>query len=279
MLAGKIDALQRVPIQIADWPAVCMNLREWNAQHWLKGSPWDSSPREVVEQSIFRRFVGAGDVVYDVGANIGLHTALLSRLVGPTGHVYAFEPNPGVLPGLQATIAAIDNVTLFPVALSQSVGEVTLFVPDEDHSCASFANWTDDRNFRVEPVRCEQVPLDLLRQAEQMPQPTFIKCDVEGAELEVFQGAAATLDRVEAPWILFEANIHTARGFNRDLSAAKDFLEGLSKPHYCFFEVDAQGNIARILSLSTNHSNVLAVPHIDAGKVPQSLPIPNHQNH
>jgi FkbM family methyltransferase len=252
-----------------------MDLRDWNAQHWLMGSPWSASPREIVEQAIFGRFVKEGDVVYDVGANVGLHTVLLSKLVGRSGHVYAFEPNPRLLPGLRSTIASVDNITLFAVALSQTTGEITLFVPEEDHSRSSLSNWTRAGRFHVEPVACEQVPLDRLRAAEHIPPPAFIKCDVEGAELDVFQGAANTLNIVQAPWILFEANIDAVRGFDRELSAAKDFLEGLEKPRYCFFYVDETGNITTMDVLDKGHANILAVPHIDAGGLPEAIPIPD----
>jgi FkbM family methyltransferase len=58
---------------------------------------------------------------------------------------------------------------------------------------------------------CEERRLDDLTTANCIPRPDFIKCDVEGAELKVFQGASKTLDCVDAPIILFEANVHTAR--------------------------------------------------------------------
>src|SRR5438105_15799803 len=43
-------------------------------------------------QAVYDCFVRKGDVVYDLGANTGLHSLLFSRLVGQTGSVYAFQP-------------------------------------------------------------------------------------------------------------------------------------------------------------------------------------------
>src|SRR5262249_44673237 len=43
-------------------------------------------------QATYARIIAKGQVVYDLGANVGLHSMLFSMLVGPEGHVYAFEP-------------------------------------------------------------------------------------------------------------------------------------------------------------------------------------------
>ena len=135
LLARRIKSLQTVPIQISDLPPVYMDLRNWDAHDWLSGSPWTVSPQEEEEQWILQRFVLPGDVVYDIGANIGMHTALFSSLVGSAGHVYAFEPNPNLQPGLLRTIGGMKNGTFFPVALSDQAGQAQLFVTEEDHSC------------------------------------------------------------------------------------------------------------------------------------------------
>jgi hypothetical protein len=49
---------------------------------------------ELNKQHALQRFVRDGMIVYDVGAQAGFYTLMFSRLVGPTGHVYAFEPCP-----------------------------------------------------------------------------------------------------------------------------------------------------------------------------------------
>ena len=96
----------------------------------------------------------------DIGANIGLHTALLSRLVGPHGAVHVFEPNAALLPGLRRTVRAIPNATLYPYALSDEKGPSTLFV-SPDHLKTSLANWTNPTSDGVaQAASCERRRLD-----------------------------------------------------------------------------------------------------------------------
>ncbi|HVQ36019.1 MAG TPA: FkbM family methyltransferase, partial [Pyrinomonadaceae bacterium] len=114
MLARRFKSLQAVSIKIADWPPVYMDMRQQNAHEWFVGTPFESSPHEVNEQAVMRRFVNAGDTVFDIGANLGLHTMLLAQLVGPQGKVIAFEPNSELLPMLERTLNGLSNTKLYP---------------------------------------------------------------------------------------------------------------------------------------------------------------------
>ena len=258
LLAGRVKSLQAVPIRIADLPPLYVDLRQGRAHDLLKGSPYDASPWEVDEQTAMRRFVREGDVVYDIGANMGLHTILLSRLVGSAGRVCAFEPNAELLPALSRTVEGLDNAALYPYALSDKVATSVLFIPD-DPMKASLADWTGACD--VHQVTCEQRRLDDLVEGRVVPLPDFIKCDVEGAELMVFEGGRRTLDRVDAPIILFEANAWTARGFGLTTMSAMRFLASLEAPRYAFFSLQEDGVLTRIQTITKDHANILAVPN------------------
>ncbi len=69
------------------------------------------------------RVVMNGDVAFDIGANIGLHTVLLSQLVGQSGKVCVFEPNLELLPTLGRTVGGLGNATFFGCALSDKAAE------------------------------------------------------------------------------------------------------------------------------------------------------------
>lgn len=122
------------------------------------------------------------------------------------------------------------------------------------------ADWTGGEYDDVHRVKCVTRPLDHLIAAGEAPRPDFVKCDVEGAELKVLAGARATLDREDAPTILFEANVHTARGFGLTVSSARDFLAALARAQYRFFEVGRAGALTPSVDLHPVHSNLLAVP-------------------
>jgi FkbM family methyltransferase len=129
--------------------------------------------------------VHTGDVVFDVGANAGYFTLLGSRLVGPAGRVVAFEPLPRALELLRRHVAlnALENVQIVDAAVSDRDGEA-LFRDDS----FTMGRLTDDGDIRV-----RLVALDPLCAAGELPLPDVLKIDVEGAELDVLEGARGLL--------------------------------------------------------------------------------------
>jgi FkbM family methyltransferase len=266
-LARHLRSLQAVPIVFRDREPVFVDLRFEGTHEWLAGSPWSTSPLETGEQRLLSRVTRSGDVVFDIGANIGLHTALLSRLVGPAGRVYAFEPNPLLASGLERTVAGLSNARLYGLALSDEEADAVLYIP-ADHTMASLADWTRGRSpSGSQQVHCPQTTLDALVARDRLPAPDVVKCDVEGAELSVFKGAYHTVNRVDAPLILFEANVHNARGFNLPVVAAKNYLQSLPLPNFDFFEVHDGGALRPAERTEFEHANILAVPESRRARV------------
>jgi FkbM family methyltransferase len=216
----------------------------------------------VAEQEVMRRIVREGDVVYDVGANIGMHLSLLSRLVGPAGQAHAFEPNPELHALLALTVAQLSNATLHRCGLGERSEVAKLFIP-RDPSMASLRDWTAGR--QGEPphsaqLSCAIEPMDALRELHGLPRPDFIKCDVEGAELQVFRGGAQTLGDAVAPVVLFEANAHTAQGFGLTVDSARAYLAELSMAGYRFFVIEEAGRLRRVDRCTEVHASIVAVP-------------------
>ncbi len=265
LLAGAMPPLRHVAVQIRGYD-VYVDLRHTSSQGLLAGSPWDAAPIESGEQLVMARFVDRGNRVFDIGANIGLHTVLFATLVGPQGLVFAFEPNPMLLPCLSRTIAAMPNARLLPFALSSTIGSADFYVP-RDHTLGSLADWTRGRiRKRANSFVCDQQTIDDLVARQVIPVPDFIKCDVEGAELKVFVGARQTLDHEDAPIVLFESNIYTSAGFGIDKNAARDFLGSLARARYRFFCANPIGQLADC-PLETEHINFFAVPRSKLFKV------------
>jgi FkbM family methyltransferase len=135
-----------------------------------------------------------GMTFYDLGANIGFFSLMAARLVGPEGHVFAFEPDPSIFLRLRQNLAK--NDFRLAVVEEKAVWCESASVP---FACADVTQ-SADRGLgyvSTDPVESSNVihvqSVSLDDYCISHPAPDFIKCDVEGAEYEVFQGAARTL--------------------------------------------------------------------------------------
>jgi FkbM family methyltransferase len=151
-----------------------------------------------------KALISAGDSVADIGANVGVYTKELSSLVGPTGHVYSFEPILETFEILATVInkARLSNVSSFNAALSSQLAEHEMVIPDlggfTGYYWAHFARTGDVG--RREKVKV--LTLDELWKTNTIGRLNFIKCDVEGGELEVIRGALELIRSQLPDWLL-----------------------------------------------------------------------------
>lgn len=251
LLADRLDSLQHTPVETENG-IVYVDLRIASARAILA-----DPASHTGEVRVIHSFLKPGDTAYDIGAHFGVYTLLISRCVGSDGGVIAFEPNPGILPSLRKTLSNVPNIRLFDYALSNADGTLDFFVP-EDASMASFENWTDGSGGRVHKVSCETRRLDDLINAG-LPMPDFVKCDVEGAELLIFDGGRIAFDRKDAPVILFEIVRRAAAAFGNAPADYFEMLRSFSDARYEFYEVLPKG-MSPLLSTDIEYANVLAVP-------------------
>ena len=158
---------------------------------WVIGSSFQScwlGMYEYEKQQEFIRTVKSGDVVYDVGANVGFYTLLAATLAGPSGRVYAFEPLPRNLTLLKRHVQMnqLTNVQVMEGAVSDKSGTArfsTGEIPEMTH--LSPEGQIDVQTFQ----------LDELISSGRLPPPRVMKVDVEGAEADVLSGARELLQR------------------------------------------------------------------------------------
>jgi FkbM family methyltransferase len=153
------------------------------------------------------RLVGQGQTVVDVGADLGLYSSKLAELVGPSGRVHAFEPNPARHARLAALAEAQPNIEVHPVGLSDHEGEEELHVPVKQGepvlACGRLSPPPGDAegvSWERRPVKVSTLDRELRVESSRIG---FVKCDVEGHELAVLRGAERTL-REALPTVLVE---------------------------------------------------------------------------
>ena len=162
---------------------------------------------ETPVQKALANCLRPGDIFYDIGANIGFFSVIAAKLVGPSGHVYAFEPVPQNAAGVQrnATLNQFRNITVFEKAVSSSTGTGKLLLavhPGGAMLATTDGAITTDFN---ESILVDLVSIDALIAEQALPPPTVVKIDVEGAELEVLRGMSRTMEQFK-PVIIYETD-------------------------------------------------------------------------
>lgn len=208
------------------------------------------------------RVVRDGDVCLDVGANVGWYTLLLRRLVGPSGAVRAFEPNPSAFARLSANVdraGSPPNVRLHPCGLGpkEQDGVLHLFQGIAD----GHASLSDQGRTDFATIRCRVRRLDDILDEERVGDVSFVKLDVEGAEMGVVEGGARLFAQTVPPVLLAEMARATTRSFGYGPAALVETLRRLAG--YRFFAVDeVAGRLAEVRGFAPEDAgaNVLCVP-------------------
>ncbi len=144
------------------------------------------------EIDLFRQLLRPGDRVVEVGANIGTHTVFLAKAVTATGQVLAYEPQRIVFQTLCANVAlnSLTNVHCYPIGLGATSGFAQ--IPPLDYNQANnFGGVSLQTQETGETVQI--APLDSFN----LPTCRLLKIDAEGMELDVLQGATATITRCQ----------------------------------------------------------------------------------
>lgn len=136
-----------------------------------------------------------GDVVWDIGANIGLFTFAAAAAASPGGHVLALEPDPvmaGLLRRSAITNRGLAPVEVLPAAVADQVAVARFHVATRNRSTSHLDGFGTTQTGGVRTTELvPTVTLDWL--AGYFPMPSVVKIDVEAAELQVLGGGAQLL--------------------------------------------------------------------------------------
>jgi FkbM family methyltransferase len=172
------------------------------------------------ETDLFRQLIRPGDLVLDVGANLGAHTIFFARTVGRGGRVHAFEPQRMTFQTLCGNVAlnSLTNVWCHHAAVADAPGDI--LVPELDSEAANnFGGLGLGRHNGGD--RVPVLTLDSLN----LPQCRLIKIDVEGMELPVLKGAQETIRR-------FKPVLYVENDRKQHSDALLGFIDGLGYEMY-----------------------------------------------
>lgn len=147
---------------------------------------------EEFQTSIVKEKVKKGDIILDIGANIGYYTLIFAKLVGENGKVYAFEPDPTNFAILKKNVEINEykNVILIPKAVSNENTKVKLYLSENNKGDHRIFDLHDGRKF----VEVESVKLDDYFK-DYSGKINFIKMDIQGAEGRAVLGMCDLLNR------------------------------------------------------------------------------------
>jgi FkbM family methyltransferase len=152
---------------------------------------WQRSDYEQALNTALEQTIRPGDIVWDVGANIGYYTQEFARRVGESGRVFAFEPCADNLSRLRAATASLANVVVCPCGLSRTSHKAR-FLKGKD-SLGATSRVADNREAITDAEVVDLCAGDDVVSEGMVSVPDVLKIDVEGHELEVLEGLTAMM--------------------------------------------------------------------------------------
>lgn len=214
---------------------------------------------EPVETAFMQAQLQRGMRVVDVGAHMGYYSLLAAEIVGPGGHVYAFEP---VSPNYELLRCSIRRnnlatvITAYQIALSNHSGVINMvYEASSINLGGAHISIEGDTQVMSTQVIQERVECKTLNELLPSERVDFIKMDVEGAEKLVLDGASELIQR-SRPTMMLEIN-----------RAALKRISGV--PASWIFDYAASLEY-EVLALEVNTS-VNSMQAIDGGRLEQLL--------
>jgi FkbM family methyltransferase len=143
-------------------------------------------------------YVKTGDIIYDIGAHIGYTCLLLAQKLDGSGSVHAFEILPSIAKDyLAKTVEANDfsNIVIHNIGLSATTQTFALPVGGTGMT-SIYSEGTESKELET----CRTISLDEYVSQMELPFPSFIKIDIEGAEMDCLIGGkrliSASLPRI-----------------------------------------------------------------------------------
>jgi FkbM family methyltransferase len=186
-------------------------------------------------QQLIASSLKAGDVFYDVGANIGFFSMIAALRVGPAGHVYAFEPVPRNATAIErsARLNGFQTISVFAEAVGAASGRDDLLLAR--HVGGAVLRSVGAPPDMIGRISVATTTIDDAIGKRGLRPPSLVKIDVEGAEMDVLTGMADTL-RAYRPPVIYELDDASHAGLEKKARTAASFFASIG---YCLTELPA----------------------------------------
>lgn len=174
------------------------NLMHYYRLFQTKLNQFHNKKRHQRMLDFYSTFIQPGELVYDVGANVGGITKIFLDI---GAKVVCIEPQDDCIEILQSKYGKNPNVTLIRKGIAQKNGKITLYICEKANTISTFSDkWKTGRFSNYKWTKTKRVPVTTLDSLiEEFGMPVFCKIDVEGFELQVLQGLSHPI-----PYISFE---------------------------------------------------------------------------
>ena len=204
------------------------------------------------------KYIKKGDLIFDIGANVGYHTLIFSELTGENGSVFAFEPEPDNYKTLKKNVDlnSLKNVICINKALSDREETLNFYVSKSFNKGTHFLVYNPIQHLK-DPIKIDVIPLSNFIKENNIKCIDFIKIDVEGAEFEVIKGMEKSLIHFK-PTLLVEINNEAQETHGKTSKSLKEYICGLGYDPYDILE---DGNITESpVERIHNVENVAFIP-------------------
>jgi len=197
------------------------------------------------EEKFFMTIDWKYNVIYDIGAGIGILTMFFAKKAGNDGKVYAFEPHPKNFFEIHNNIKLnnFQNVSIFQLALGncEMTAEfiVDKFSPYTGSLNTNIKKQYVEKNITLQKYSVNVISLDKTIQKFNLKNPDFIKIDVEGFEFEVLKGMKNTLEN-NSPDLYIEIHGST---MDKKKQNAKVIILYLGQYNYSFYHIEKKKKI------------------------------------
>lgn len=208
-----------------------------------------------------KNFLKHGDVVLDVGANVGIHSLIMGNIVGNGGRVYAFEPHPKIFERLKNNLLLNKMYWIEAInsGLSDVQGETILFAFEgANQGTARLPLFPEEKVANSIQFKIKLNQIDRWIGLNQIKRLNLIKVDVEGHDLHVLEGAKNTISNFR-PIIVFEHNSNFCLASENKVKF-DNLVNFLKLNSYNIFVVKNKTLISLEKSYLVGNSNLAAIP-------------------